>query len=65
MYKLNGARMGPSVTNDTRMSDTLRFVAAGKKLSVDDILVPFVLDGPWRATASAREQVETPSMAKI
>ena len=49
MYKLNGARMGPSVTNDTRMSDTLRFVAAAEKLSVDDILVPFVLDGPWRS----------------
>jgi hypothetical protein len=25
------------------MSDTLRFVAAADKLSVDDILVPFVL----------------------
>ena len=46
--------MGPSVTNDTRMSDTLRFVAAGKKLSVDDILVPFVLDDPKETQGNAR-----------
>ena len=42
-------RMGPSFTHDTRMSETLRFVAAADKISVDDILVPFVLDGPWRS----------------
>ena len=46
--------MGPSVTNDTRMSDTLRFVAAADKLSVDDILVPFVLDDPKETQGNAR-----------
>ena len=51
-----GARMAPSSTMETRMSSTLSLSAAASKLSVYNILVPVVTDGPLRAPASARER---------